>query len=64
MSRLPRSKQDLFNQEPPLPGLTARSAPAAVNPPYLTLFLGGNVMSGRGIDQILPYPGDPRVHEL
>jgi hypothetical protein len=47
-----------------LPGLTARSAPAAVNPPYLTLFLGGNVMSGRGIDQILPYPGDPRLHEL
>ncbi len=29
----------------------------------LTLFLGGDVMSGRGIDQILPHPADPRIHE-
>lgn len=30
----------------------------------LTLFLCGDVMLGRGIDQILPYPGDPRLKEL
>lgn len=29
----------------------------------ITLFLGGDVMSGRGIDQILPHPADPRIHE-
>lgn len=27
------------------------------------LFLCGDVMTGRGIDQILPHPGDPRLHE-
>ncbi|MBX6312810.1 MAG: CapA family protein [Isosphaeraceae bacterium] len=29
----------------------------------MTLFLAGDVMTGRGIDQILPHPGDPRLHE-
>jgi poly-gamma-glutamate capsule biosynthesis protein CapA/YwtB (metallophosphatase superfamily) len=27
------------------------------------LFLCGDVMVGRGIDQILPHPSDPRLHE-
>jgi poly-gamma-glutamate synthesis protein (capsule biosynthesis protein) len=29
----------------------------------ITLFLCGDVMIGRGIDQILPHPGDPELHE-
>jgi len=29
----------------------------------LTLFLGGDVMTGRGIDQILPHPSDPVLYE-
>jgi poly-gamma-glutamate capsule biosynthesis protein CapA/YwtB (metallophosphatase superfamily) len=29
----------------------------------LTVFLGGDVMTGRGVDQILPHPGDPRLAE-
>jgi poly-gamma-glutamate capsule biosynthesis protein CapA/YwtB (metallophosphatase superfamily) len=29
----------------------------------VTLFLGGDVMTGRGIDQILPSPSDPRLFE-
>ncbi len=29
----------------------------------VTLFLGGDVMTGRGIDQALAHPGDPRIHE-
>jgi poly-gamma-glutamate synthesis protein (capsule biosynthesis protein) len=29
----------------------------------LTLFLCGDVMTGRGIDQILPHPVDPRLYE-
>ncbi|MGW7438415.1 CapA family protein [Streptomyces sp. NPDC054849] len=29
----------------------------------VTLFLAGDVMLGRGVDQILPHPGDPRLPE-
>ncbi|MGW1882863.1 CapA family protein [Streptomyces sp. NPDC001970] len=29
----------------------------------VTLFLSGDVMPGRGVDQILPHPGDPELHE-
>lgn len=29
----------------------------------LTLFLCGDVMAGRGIDQALPHPSDPAIHE-
>lgn len=31
--------------------------------PSVTLFLAGDVMTGRGIDRILPHPGDPRLYE-
>ena len=30
----------------------------------IRLFLCGDVMTGRGIDQVLPHPNDPRLHEL
>jgi poly-gamma-glutamate synthesis protein (capsule biosynthesis protein) len=29
----------------------------------IKLFLAGDVMTGRGIDQILPHPNDPRIYE-
>jgi poly-gamma-glutamate synthesis protein (capsule biosynthesis protein) len=29
----------------------------------ITLFMCGDVMTGRGIDQILPHPSDPAIHE-
>ena len=29
----------------------------------LTLFLCGDVMTGRGVDQVLPDPGDPELRE-
>ena len=29
----------------------------------ITIFLCGDVMTGRGIDQLLPRPSDPRLHE-
>ncbi|WP_415063906.1 CapA family protein [Bdellovibrio sp.] len=32
-------------------------------PEVLTLFLCGDVMTGRGIDQILPHPGNPVLYE-
>ncbi|MBB5803653.1 poly-gamma-glutamate synthesis protein (capsule biosynthesis protein) [Saccharothrix ecbatanensis] len=31
--------------------------------PSVTLFLCGDVMTGRGVDQVLPCPGDPRLWE-
>jgi poly-gamma-glutamate synthesis protein (capsule biosynthesis protein) len=30
---------------------------------FITIFLCGDVMTGRGIDQILPHPCDPHIHE-
>jgi len=30
----------------------------------LTLFLCGDVMTGRGIDQILAHPSEPAIHEI
>ncbi|MBS1184611.1 MAG: hypothetical protein H6R09_212 [Proteobacteria bacterium] len=36
---------------------------SARDAPGITLFLCGDVMTGRGIDQILPHPGDPTLHE-
>src|SRR3990170_5081967 len=29
----------------------------------ITLFMCGDVMTGRGIDQVLPYPSNPVIHE-
>ena len=29
----------------------------------ITLFLCGDVMTGRGIDQVLPHPADPSLYE-
>lgn len=30
---------------------------------FITIFMAGDVMTGRGIDQILPHPSDPVIHE-
>lgn len=30
---------------------------------YVTLFMTGDVMTGRGIDQVLPHPADPVIYE-
>lgn len=40
----------------------SRSEEAATKTP-ITLFLCGDVMTGRGIDQLLPHPSDPQLHE-
>jgi poly-gamma-glutamate capsule biosynthesis protein CapA/YwtB (metallophosphatase superfamily) len=29
----------------------------------ITIFMCGDVMAGRGIDQVLPHPGDPTIYE-
>lgn len=33
------------------------------SPPLITFFLCGDVMTGRGVDQILSHPSDPRLYE-
>jgi len=33
------------------------------NPEAITIFMCGDVMTGRGIDQILPHPADPAIYE-
>ena len=36
---------------------------ASKPPQYITIFLCGDVMTGRGIDQVLPHPSDPNLFE-
>ena len=38
-------------------------AVAKRNSNSITLFMCGDVMTGRGIDQILPYPSEPIIYE-
>jgi poly-gamma-glutamate synthesis protein (capsule biosynthesis protein) len=40
-----------------------RAVDAAAEERLLTLFLTGDVMTGRGVDQILPHSVDPQLHE-
>ena len=32
-------------------------------PNAITIFMCGDVMTGRGIDQVLPHPSDPTIYE-
>ena len=36
---------------------------AAASEGLVTVFLCGDIMTGRAIDQMLPHPSDPRIHE-
>jgi poly-gamma-glutamate synthesis protein (capsule biosynthesis protein) len=47
----------------PAPALTEAAGTRSSISRMITLFLCGDVMTGRGIDQILPHPGDPRIYE-
>ncbi len=44
------------------PGETMQRQPSS-RTGSVNLFLCGDVMTGRGIDQVLPHAGDPRIHE-
>lgn len=72
------TRRDFLRQAGLAAGLLASGCrtrrPAAPDPPLvetpgelpregIVLFLCGDIMTGRGIDQILPHPGDPRLHE-
>jgi poly-gamma-glutamate synthesis protein (capsule biosynthesis protein) len=43
--------------------INQESAQRAEKTEWVTLFMCGDVMTGRGIDQILPHPSDPVIHE-
>ncbi len=44
--------------------LNLQPSPQPSSPANLiTMFMCGDVMTGRGIDQLLPHPGDPLIHE-
>jgi poly-gamma-glutamate synthesis protein (capsule biosynthesis protein) len=38
-------------------------APHSGTATLITIFLAGDVMTGRGIDQVLPHPSEPLIHE-
>lgn len=44
-------------------GAAERPAKMSAQDAAVTLFLCGDVMTGRGIDQILPYQNEPQIHE-
>jgi poly-gamma-glutamate synthesis protein (capsule biosynthesis protein) len=44
-------------------GALAGSGASKGSPRRVTLCLCGDVMTGRGLDQVLPHPGDARLHE-
>ena len=43
--------------------LTTAAVTSAAKDPSIRLFLCGDVMTAQGIDQALPHPSDPRIHE-
>ncbi len=43
--------------------LAARKRNSGISNFFITLFLCGDVMTGRGIDQVLPHPEPPEIHE-
>jgi poly-gamma-glutamate capsule biosynthesis protein CapA/YwtB (metallophosphatase superfamily) len=42
---------------------TKNNSSNSSNQQLITLFLCGDVMTGRGIDQVLPYPSQPEIYE-
>jgi poly-gamma-glutamate synthesis protein (capsule biosynthesis protein) len=44
-------------------GASDETRSAQATAPTVRIFLCGDVMTGRGIDQILPHPCDPQLHE-
>lgn len=55
-----RSEADL---KKPVHDPALLSGKDARSPNTITLFLCGDVMTGRGIDQILPHPSSPEIYE-
>ncbi len=41
----------------------ARASKMPMNSKLITIFMSGDVMTGRGIDQVLPHPSEPVIYE-
>jgi len=54
---MPRTPEDLTSGE------TEGKPQQSGQSDEVTLFLAGDVMTGRGVDQVLPHPSDPRIYE-
>jgi poly-gamma-glutamate synthesis protein (capsule biosynthesis protein) len=50
-----------MNEMIPNPSLSSQATSS--DNQTITLFLCGDVMTGRGIDQVLPYPSNPQIYE-
>lgn len=61
MSPRPEARAFVFAEEVAFGEV--KTVNSQVDKRFLTLFLGGDVMLGRGIDQVLPSPGSPLLHE-
>jgi len=59
----PACGRQVMETEQPSPIGAERPAEPSSTANPITVFLGGDVMTGRGIDQVLPYPCDPRIYE-
>lgn len=57
------SGQALLAATLPRAGRAATMRKQGASDTAITIFLCGDVMTGRGIDQVLPHPGDPRIYE-
>jgi len=63
---MPRRRRTAFGQGGPRLNMSASATPSPISRAArrpVRLFLCGDVMIGRGIDQILRYPCDPLLHE-
>jgi poly-gamma-glutamate capsule biosynthesis protein CapA/YwtB (metallophosphatase superfamily) len=57
MARRSRQEASMNSDQGHPPQATSRGSQT------VTLFLCGDVMTGRGIDQVLPYPSNPQIYE-
>jgi hypothetical protein len=56
------TRKDHMLSEIPASGNSAADK-TSKNTNWITIFMCGDVMSGRGIDQVLPHPSDPIIYE-
>ena len=55
-------RKKLMPVENPVPG-NSTAGPSSKISSRITIFMCGDVMTGRGIDQVLPHPNEPTIHE-
>jgi poly-gamma-glutamate capsule biosynthesis protein CapA/YwtB (metallophosphatase superfamily) len=59
----PACGQRPASREQAPPRDSRQSTPPPTPSSRITIFMAGDVMIGRGIDQVLPHPSDPLIHE-